>query len=46
MSVSSFYLVNSAITLQYELMIKMSIAVAIILTAIMITVFHCFQMSL
>ena len=46
MSVSSFDSVNSAIMFNMEIKIKMSTAVTIILTAIMIIVFNCFQMSL
>ena len=46
MSVSSFDSVNSAIMFNMEIKIKMSTAITIILTAIMIIVFNCFQMSL
>ena len=46
MSVSSFDSVNSAIMFNMEIKIKMSTAVTIILTAIMIIVFNSFQMSL
>ena len=46
MSVSSFDSVNSAIMFNMEIKIKMSTAVTIILTAIMIIVFNSFQISL
>ena len=46
MSVSSFDSVNSAIMFNMEIKIKMSTAITIIITAIMIIVFNCFQMSL
>ena len=46
MSVSSFDSVNSAIMFNMEIKIKMSTAVTIILTAIMIIVLNSFQMSL
>ena len=46
MSVSSVDAVNSAILYNMEIIIKMSTAVTIILTANMIIVFNCFQMSL
>ena len=46
MSVSSVDAVNSAILHNMEIIIKMSTAVTIILTANIIIVFNCFQMSL
>ena len=46
MSVSPCNLVNSVIMHNMEILIKMSFLMVIILTAIMIIVFYCFQMSL
>ena len=46
MSVSPCNLVNSVIMRNMEILIKMSFLMVIILTAIMIIVFYCFQMSL
>ena len=46
MGVSLFDSVNSAMMYNMEIMIRISITVTIILTAIMIIVFNCFQMSL
>ena len=45
MSVSSCNSVNSAIMYNMEIMIKMSIVIALISRAIMIIVFNYFQMS-
>ena len=46
MSVSPCNLVNSVIMRNMEILIKMSFLMVIILTAIMIILFYCFQMSL
>ena len=46
MSVSLFDTVNSAIIFNMEIIIKKSVTVKVILTATMIIVFNCIQMSL